>query len=389
VQLMRELAALAAKKGRGVAVAAGPESEAFFSGLGLQREAAAGGATHFTLEAEAARGLAQGILPSQLPAWVAVGWLEGPAATFRAGDGVASLVGEDGSTLATAAYELAEEGPLKVTGLELAAQGVERRMLRELATVARSAGRGLELPFDPERTALYERLGANARAAWGVKEVDVLASGLSTLPDFGAQLTFELGVAGASEWLRGHRIRGVVDEISATTHEALVNTLADGLAAGETTEQLAQRIMRLDKAFGRLRAERIARTEALTANRWGSWVIARAGGATEKEWRAQVASPRTRRWHRNAHGQRRPIDEPFSVENRLGQPEELMVPGDYSLGAGPDNCVNCRCSCRWLKPGVTDEPPAPDQHGLAAGSMPSPMPVAAAPPGVALLQRGE
>ncbi|MHB8867445.1 MAG: phage minor head protein [Thermoleophilia bacterium] len=379
VQLMREIAAVAVKSKRGLAVTAGPESEAFFSGLGMQRATAAAGGTVFSLAPGSAEGLAAGSFAGQVPVWLAAGWLEGPAATFRAADGAASLVAENGSTLAEAAYKLGEKGPLKVTSLDLGADvapGVERRMLRELAAVARQAERGLELPLESGRMALYERLGANARAAWGVQEARRLASGLSALPGFSGQLSWELGVAGAPEWLRGHRIRGVVDEISATTHGTLVNTLADGLKAGETTEQLAQRVMGLDKAFGRLRAERIARTEVLTANRWGARFIALAGGATEHEWHARM-DLRTRRWHREANRQRRPIMEPFVVNNRKGEPEKLMVPGDYvSFDAGPDNTIQCRCSVRYHKPGVTYEPPKPQQHGLA-GSRRAPFAVVA------------
>ncbi len=376
VQLMRELAAAAVKSKSGLAVTAGPESEAFFSGFGMQRASAAAGSTVFSLAPGSVEGLAAGSFAGQVPVWLTAGWLEGPAATFRAVNGAASLVAENGSTLAEAAYELGEKGPLRVTALDLAENvppGVERRMLRELATVAREAERSLELPLEPGRMALYERLGANARAAWGVREAQVLASGLSATPGFAGQLTWELGVAGAPEWLRGHRIRGVVDEISATTHRALVNTLADGLQAGETTEQLAQRVMRLDKAFGRLRAERIARTEVLTANRWGARFIALAGGSTEHEWHARL-DLRTRRWHREANRQRRPIDEPFVVNNRLGEPEKMMVPGDYeSFGAGPDNTIQCRCSVKYVKRGVTYDPPALDEHGLAAAAVPAPV----------------
>jgi len=379
VQLMRELAAVAVKSKRGLAVTAGPESEAFFSGLGMQRASAAAGGPVFSLAPGSAEGLAAGSFAGQVPVWLTAGWLDGPAATFRAADGAASLVALNGSTLAEAAYELGEKGPLKVTSFDLGADvapGVERRMLRELASVAREAERGLELPLEPGRTALYERLGANARAAWGVQEARLLASGLSALPGFSGQLSWELGVAGAPEWLGGHRIRGVVDEISATTHRALANTLAAGLEAGETTEQLARRVMRLDNAFGRIRAERIARTEVLTANRWGARFIALAGGATEHEWHARM-DLRTRRWHREANRQRRPIMEPFVVNNRLGEPEKLMVPGDYvSFDAGPDNTIQCRCSVRYHKPGVTYEPHRPQQHGLT-GSRRAPFAVVA------------
>lgn len=64
--------------------------------------------------------------------------------------------------------------------------------------------------------------------------------------------------------------------------------------------------------------------------------------------------PNTRDWHRDAHGQVRPINEPFVVSNRKGIPERLLFPGDRSLGAGPDNTIQCACDERTVKPGVND-----------------------------------
>lgn len=58
---------------------------------------------------------------------------------------------------------------------------------------------------------------------------------------------------------------------------------------------------------------------------------------TQKRWDATLDSD-TRRAHAEAHGQRRPINSPFSVWS-----ESLMYPGDTSMGASVKNIVNCRC----------------------------------------------
>jgi hypothetical protein len=56
-----------------------------------------------------------------------------------------------------------------------------------------------------------------------------------------------------------------------------------------------------------------------------------------KTWVA-ILDEHTREWHAEADGQEVPVDEPFIVKG-----EELMVPGDESMGASPDNICNCRC----------------------------------------------
>lgn len=58
----------------------------------------------------------------------------------------------------------------------------------------------------------------------------------------------------------------------------------------------------------------------------------------QKMWVA-ILDDHTREWHAEADGQVVDIDEPFEVGG-----EELMIPGDDSLGASDENLINCRCS---------------------------------------------
>jgi hypothetical protein len=57
-----------------------------------------------------------------------------------------------------------------------------------------------------------------------------------------------------------------------------------------------------------------------------------------KTWVA-ILDDHTREWHAEADGQEVPFDQPFEVDG-----EELMEPGDDSMGASPENVINCRCS---------------------------------------------
>lgn len=60
--------------------------------------------------------------------------------------------------------------------------------------------------------------------------------------------------------------------------------------------------------------------------------------AMTKEW-ISILDNVTRHWHAAADGQIREFAEPFEVGG-----EQLLVPGDTSLGATAKNIVHCRCS---------------------------------------------
>lgn len=321
VQLVRELAAVAQKEGKGLALTAPAEAESFFTSLGFERDPIAG-----TLRLSAANAGRLVSDPDSLgQRWIRVGWLEGP----------------------------------------------DRARVRALAQQAASRGEGLAIDAAPGAGSVFERLGmtrAGNTFRFTAEQTAAFASGLTGPTTFGGQLTWELAVAGASDWLQDVKIPQVVDEVTETTHQALVDALAYGLDRGENTQQLAYRVRHLDNVFGRVRAERIARTEVITANRHGGYQIGKEAGCKEHEWRARVESPRTREWHYNVHRQRVPYGEPYTVPNRKGKPDKLLYPGDSSLGASADNVIQCRCSERRIKPGVTDdETLGINEHDLADG----------------------
>lgn len=61
-----------------------------------------------------------------------------------------------------------------------------------------------------------------------------------------------------------------------------------------------------------------------------------------KRWDA-IIDDKTREDHVDVNGAVVPIDEPFIVGGY-----EMMYPGDESLGAGPEEIINCRCSVEYL-----------------------------------------
>lgn len=392
-QMVRELAALAAARHQGMVLWASVEAGAMFSALGFKEEANG----RFALSAASASALAQ-TPPGPLDAWTRAGWLEGPETIFSegapediasvrkaiaplgaesVGRGVAVLKDAAGVLLAVAEYELPKAGgDLVVIGLWVAAKApptTARQMVRKLAEIAAKHGRGIAMVPAGNVVSLLERIGmAKPAGEYGLTatEAAAMASGLTKEATFLGQISWELAVAGAAEWLENDVIPGVVDQVSATTHQQLIDALVEGLNRGEGTNDLIARIRALDETtFGLARAERIARTEVLTANRVGAHQIAVDAGATEHRWNSRLAH-NTRAWHREAHGQTRPIHEPFEVANRKGAIERLLFPGDRSLGAGPDNTIQCACNERTMKPNVSDA--AYDEHGLAGSGFTGP-----------------
>ena len=66
-------------------------------------------------------------------------------------------------------------------------------------------------------------------------------------------------------------------------------------------------------------------------------------GADEKSW-ITMGDGKVRGTHAEANGQKRKIDEPFTVGGY-----NLMHPGDTSLGASLSEVINCRCVTRYGK----------------------------------------
>ena len=99
------------------------------------------------------------------------------------------------------------------------------------------------------------------------------------------------------------------------------------------------------------RANTIAQTEAFSAvekaqsdnisNLIGSGQV--SADEVRKQWRS-VRDNRVRDTHAGLDGQIRRVDEPFQSSSGA----LMMYPHDTSLGAGPSEIVNCRCSVKYL-----------------------------------------
>lgn len=135
-----------------------------------------------------------------------------------------------------------------------------------------------------------------------------------------------------------------IRDIQSTTKAFVRQQIALGEEAGEGIEKIARRIR--GGPITNRRARVIARTEVIAATNRGQMAGAQSMGIPlQKEWLAADQPGRTRDTHAAASGQTREMKEPFSVGGA-----QLMQPGDTSLGAPPEETINCRCTVIFKRP---------------------------------------
>jgi hypothetical protein len=135
---------------------------------------------------------------------------------------------------------------------------------------------------------------------------------------------------------RANLLANVPDEV----HTEIMQSIEQGLQAGESRKELMARISAAFDEIGRSRAETIANTETAAAFNYSRDKAMREAGVTHKKW-LHSQSPlikEPRPTHLEADGQVQPIDEPFDVGG-----VQFMRPADDSLGAGPEDIINCHC----------------------------------------------
>ena len=125
--------------------------------------------------------------------------------------------------------------------------------------------------------------------------------------------------------------------------------LMQSLLKGESIQKMATRLKNVSEKSLK-DSIRIARTETTRVANGAKEDILhegqRLGFKMKKKWIATVGDylpngkPRTREDHLAMNGVEVNEDEPFIMPNG----DKLMFPGDISLGASPENVINCRCT---------------------------------------------
>lgn len=151
-----------------------------------------------------------------------------------------------------------------------------------------------------------------------------------------ARIDFSLEVPEIDQYLE-ERPRRYGTDVSQTTIRHIREQLQEGVESGETIDELADRILEFTDVDATYRAQRIARTEVISASNAGSWAHYRESGVVaQKEW-LTAQDERVRDAHADAEGQMVDLDDPFVVDG-----EELEFPGDPN--GSPENIINCRCT---------------------------------------------
>jgi uncharacterized protein with gpF-like domain len=153
----------------------------------------------------------------------------------------------------------------------------------------------------------------------------------------------------ALAWINLEPIRKRITRVTETTRERIVRQVAAGQDEGLGVEAIAKAINKRVPSISRARGALISRTETHNAANYAMHETAKSTGLElEKEWVA-TEDARTRRFaddaeynHLAMHGQKRAMDEPFSMP-WIGGPDLLiMYPGE--AGKPGAATINCRCS---------------------------------------------
>jgi len=154
----------------------------------------------------------------------------------------------------------------------------------------------------------------------------------------------EKWLAAARKFVQSRPIEKRIKKVLQTTVD-WVNTITDeALAEGLSTDQAASRIVDgwsdPESGISRGRAERIARTETLSASNAGGHQGALDSGVDMKKFWISTLDGRVRDAHDT--GQNPSLAVPIKLDGFfIVDGEQLSYPGDPSGSAG--NVINCRC----------------------------------------------
>lgn len=159
-------------------------------------------------------------------------------------------------------------------------------------------------------------------------------AGQAALDDLSLGIAFDVSDPNVVRFLE-KRAQRFAREVNQTTWDMLKASLAEGLDAGESIPQLAERVNAVMGERIRSSPETIARTECVSSSNAATLLSWREAGdiVGGKTWLATL-DPRTRPEHAAAHGQTVKLDEPFIVGG-----ERLDFPGDDAGSAG--NVIQC------------------------------------------------
>lgn len=123
--------------------------------------------------------------------------------------------------------------------------------------------------------------------------------------------------------------------------DKLIEDQALSLTASEKNslimDNLSMRVKNRIPTIAATETQNVYQTAKQYASNDLSGKLAQQGKTMQKRWNATL-DQNTRPSHQQAHGQRVPTEQLYTVKN-----QHLMYPGDTNHGASLDNVINCRC----------------------------------------------
>lgn len=178
--------------------------------------------------------------------------------------------------------------------------------------------------------------------------------GKAEMRGLGVAIDFDVLDPDVAEWIRKKTLK-FSDEVLETTQQALKDQLVQAVMAGESIEQIKDRVREVFSGTVRgtaPRARLIARTETISAFNAARWFAHRQSRVVEaKEW-LTAKDERVRPLHVEADGQTVGVTEKFVVGGFL-----MDFPGDPT--APPHLICNCRCT---IMPVVAKEAITPGEE---------------------------
>ena len=165
------------------------------------------------------------------------------------------------------------------------------------------------------------------------------SAGLELLSEVGNDDPWKYPPRGVLEFLAGRKVN--IMGTGETVRNQINTSLEEGVTNGETHLQLAARVKAVFNDLTDGEAKRVAMTEVNIGYNTARQQAMSDAGIEYKAWLSSHG-PHVREAHAQAEADYIdspiPIDEPFEV---MG--EQLMFPGDDSLGASLENIINCQC----------------------------------------------
>jgi hypothetical protein len=186
-----------------------------------------------------------------------------------------------------------------------------------------------------------------ARGAWDAQVDNTIMPALETVVDHAWRWQSGQPFVSGNSFTQAQLAltRNLLVRIPDDVYNAIFSEISEGVALGESKEQIASRIdtklLQSGSEWWENRAKVITQTE--TNRAWNAGVLAAAqyyepptGPGWVKVWDTDMDS-HERPSHRRANGQTRRLSDTFQVGG-----EDLRFPGDPA--GRPDNVINCRCT---------------------------------------------